>query len=178
MQTIRYTKRLFALICKLTACVTLFASTALAQVKDFDSIKLYTLENESDMTVLATNYGAIITSIIVPDRDGNLADVALGYDRVEDYINAVDKPYFGAVVGRYGNRIAKGEFTLDGETYSLLKNNGENHLHGGAMGFDKVVWTVDEYIEGKSLTLSYLAKDKEEGYPGNLQLQIIHSGRD
>ena len=178
MQTIRHTKRLFALICKLTACVTLFASTALAQVKDFDSIKLYTLENESDMTVLATNYGAIITSIIVPDRDGNLADVALGYDRVEDYINAVDKPYFGAVVGRYGNRIAKGEFTLDGETYSLLKNNGENHLHGGAMGFDKVVWTVDEYIEGKSLTLSYLAKDKEEGYPGNLQLQITYTLRD
>ena len=178
MQTIRHTKRLFALICKLTACVTLFASTALAQVKDFDSIKLYTLENESDMTVLATNYGAIITSIIVPDRDGNLADVALGYDRVEDYINAVDKPYFGAVVGRYGNRIAKGEFTLDGETYSLLKNNGENHLHGGAMGFDKVVWTVDEYVEGKSLTLSYLAKDKEEGYPGNLQLQITYTLRD
>ena len=178
MQPIRHTKRLFALICKLTACVTLFASTALAQVKDFDSIKLYALQNESGMTVHATNYGAIITSIIVPDRDGNLADVALGYDRVEDYINAVDKPYFGAVVGRYGNRIAKGEFTLDGETYSLLKNNGENHLHGGAIGFDKVVWTVDEYIEGKSLTLSYLAKDKEEGYPGNLQLQITYTLRD
>ena len=117
------------------------------------------------MTVRATNYGAIITSIIVPDRNGDLADVALGYDRVEDYINAVDKPYFGAVVGRYGNRIAKGEFTLDGETYSLLENNGENHLHGGAIGFDKVVWAVDEYVEGKLLALSYLAKDKEEGYP-------------
>ena len=92
--------------------------------------------------------------------NGNLADIALGYDRVEDYINAVDKPYFGAVVGRYGNRIAKGEFTLDGETYSLLKNNGENHLHGGAIGFDKVVWTVDDYVEGKSLTLSYLAHNE------------------
>jgi aldose 1-epimerase len=150
-------------------------STASAQVRDFDSIKLYTLENESGMTVRVTNYGAIITSIIVPDRNGKRADVALGYDRVEDYINAVDKPYFGAVVGRYGNRIAKGEFTLDGETYSLLQNNGENHLHGGAIGFDKVVWAVDEYVEGKSLTLSYLAKDKEEGYPGNLELIIVYT---
>ncbi len=175
MQLIRRPSGLFTLFCRLVACVILFVSTALAQVKDFDSIKLYTLENESDMTVSVTNYGAIVTSIIVPDRNGKRADVALGYDRVEDYINAVDKPYFGAVVGRYGNRIAKGEFTLDGKTYSLLKNNGENHLHGGAIGFDKVVWTVDEYVEGKSLTLSYLAKDKEEGYPGNLQLKITYT---
>ncbi len=175
MQLIRRTRSLCTLFCGLVACVILFASTALAQVKDFDSIKLYTLKNESGMTVRVTNYGAIVTSIIVPDRNGKQADVALGYDRVEDYINAVDKPYFGAVVGRYGNRIAKGEFTLDGETYSLLKNNGENHLHGGAIGFDKVVWTVVEYVEGQALTLSYLAKDKEEGYPGNLQLKITYT---
>ena len=175
MQLIRRTRSLCTSFCGLVACVILFASTALAQVKDFDSIKLYTLKNESGMTVRVTNYGAIVTSIIVPDRNGKQADVALGYDRVEDYINAVDKPYFGAVVGRYGNRIAKGEFTLDGETYSLLKNNGENHLHGGAIGFDKVVWTVDEYVEGQALTLSYLAKDKEEGYPGNLQLKITYT---
>ena len=175
MQLIRRTMSLCTLFCGLVACVILFASTALAQVKDFDSIKLYTLKNESGMTVCVTNYGAIVTSIIVSDRNGKRADVALGYDRVEDYINAVDKPYFGAVVGRYGNRIAKGEFTLDGETYSLLKNNGENHLHGGAIGFDKVVWTVDEYVEGQALTLSYLAKDKEEGYPGKLQLKITYT---
>ena len=175
MQPNRHTTSRLALVCRLVACTTLFISTASAQVKDFDSIKLYTLKNESGMTVRVTNYGAIITSIIVPDRNGKRADVALGYDRVEDYINAVDKPYFGAVVGRYGNRIAKGEFTLDGETYSLLQNNGENHLHGGAIGFDKVVWAVDEYVEGKSLTLSYLAKDKEEGYPGNLELTIIYT---
>ncbi|EMI57069.1 aldose 1-epimerase [Rhodopirellula sallentina SM41] len=146
-----------------------------AQVRDFDSIKLYELKNASGMTVKVTNYGAIIASIIVPDRDGEMVDIALGYDRVEDYINAVDKPYFGAVVGRYGNRIADGEFTLNGETYSLLKNNGENHLHGGAIGFDKVVWTVDSYVEGKSLALSYLAKDKEEGYPGNLKLKVTYT---
>lgn len=175
MQPNRHTTSLLALVCRLAACTTLLVSTASAQVRDFDSIKLYTLENESGMTVRVTNYGAIITSIIVPDRNGKQADVALGYDRVEDYINAVDKPYFGAVVGRYGNRIAKGEFTLDGETYSLLQNNGENHLHGGAIGFDKVVWAVDEYVEGKSLTLSYLAKDKEEGYPGNLELIIVYT---
>ena len=175
MKSICLAQSLLIRACRLAACVTLFASTSLAQVEDFDSIKLYTLKNESGMTVRATNYGAIITSIIVPDRNGDLADVALGYDRVEDYINAVDKPYFGAVVGRYGNRIAKGEFTLDGETYSLLKNNGENHLHGGAIGFDKVVWTVDEYVEGKSLALSYLAKDKEEGYPGNLQVKVTYT---
>ncbi len=175
MQPNRHTTSLLALICRLAACTTLLVSTTSAQVRDFDSIKLYTLENESGMTVRVTNYGAIITSIIVPDRNGKRADVALGYDRVEDYINAVDKPYFGAVVGRYGNRIAKGEFTLDGETYSLLQNNGENHLHGGAIGFDKVVWAVDEYVEGKSLTLSYLAKDKEEGYPGNLELIIVYT---
>ena len=175
MQPNRHTTSILALVCRLAACTTLLVSTASAQVRDFDSIKLYTLENESGMTVRVTNYGAIITSIIVPDRNGKRADVALGYDRVEDYINAVDKPYFGAVVGRYGNRIAKGEFTLDGETYSLLQNNGENHLHGGAIGFDKVVWAVDEYVEGKSLTLSYLAKDKEEGYPGNLELIIVYT---
>ena len=175
MKSICLAQSLLIRACSLAACVTLFASASLAEVEDFDSIKLYTLKNESGMTVRATNYGAIITSIIVPDRNGDLADVALGYDRVEDYINAVDKPYFGAVVGPYGNRIAKGEFTLDGETYSLLKNNGENHLHGGAIGFDKVVWAVDEYVEGKSLALSYLAKDKEEGYPGNLQVKVTYT---
>ena len=151
------------------------ATTASAQVEDFDSIKLFTLRNENGMTVKVTNYGAIITSIVVPDRDGKMADVALGYNRVEDYINAVDKPYFGAVVGRYGNRIANGEFTLNGETYSLLKNNGANHLHGGAVGFDKVVWDADFNPSKNTVSLRYVAKDKEEGYPGNLQLRVSYT---
>jgi len=149
---------------------------AKTQVSDFDSIKLYTLTNASGMTVKVTNYGAIITSIIVPDRNGKMADVALGYNCVEDYMNAVDKPYFGAVVGRYGNRIAKGQFTLDGETYTLAVNNGDNHLHGGIIGFDKVVWDAKP-IAGKGwsgLALTYLAKDKEEGYPGNLEVRVIY----
>ena len=159
----------------MSACCILRVPLAAAGVKDFDSIKLYTLKNDSGMTVKVTNYGAIITSIVVPDRNGKRADVSLGYNRVEDYINAVDKPYFGAVVGRYGNRIANGEFTLDGETYSLLKNNGENHLHGGAIGFDKVVWDADYDEANNTITLSYLAKDKEEGYPGNLQLTVTYT---
>ena len=147
---------------------------AFAQVEEFSSIKLYTLKNSQGMTVKVTNYGAIITHILVPDRNGKLADVALGYDRVEDYINAVDKPYFGAVVGRYGNRIAHGEFQLNGQTYSLLKNNGPNHLHGGAIGFDKVVWDAKYDQRNNSIELSYLAKDKEEGYPGNLQVLVTY----
>jgi aldose 1-epimerase len=159
-------------------CTALLSSPCFAQVSvsDFDGIKLYTITNRQGMTIKVTNYGAIITSIIVPDRDGKLGDVALGYDRVEDYINAVDKPYFGAIVGRYGNRIAKGEFTIEDETYALAVNNGENHLHGGVIGFDKVVW--DARLIGTrdwmGLKLSYLAKDMEEGYPGNLDITVTY----
>jgi aldose 1-epimerase len=100
------------------AIVVVQSVSAQISVDDFDSIRLYTLKNTEGMTVKITNYGAIVTSISVPDRNGGFADVALGYNRVESYINAVDKPYFGAIVGRYGNRIAKGEFTLDGESYT------------------------------------------------------------
>ncbi len=145
-------------------------------VEDFDSIERFTLKNASGMTVKVTNYGAIVTSIVVPDRDGNLADVALGYDRVEDYMNAVDKPYFGAIVGRYGNRIAEGRFTIDDTMYTLATNNGENHLHGGVIGFDKVVWDA-ELIAGNGwcgVQLRYLANDMEEGYPGNLDVTVTY----
>ena len=154
-----------------------FCSLSLAgvEVTDFDKIELYTLKNESGMTVRVTNFGAIITSIVVPDRDGNMTDVALGYDRVEDYINAVDKPYFGAVVGRYGNRVAKGRFSLDGKEYVLARNNGENHLHGGIIGFDKVVWGAEVRPKENAVTLSYLAKNLEEGYPGNLRASVTYA---
>ncbi|WP_339730750.1 aldose epimerase family protein [uncultured Gimesia sp.] len=157
-----------------TAVVLCLAAPARGQVEDFDSIKLYTLKNNSGMTVKVTNYGAIITSISVPDRNGKMADIALGYNRVEDYINAVDKPYFGAIVGRYGNRIAKGQFTLNGETYTLAKNNGENHLHGGVIGLDKVVWDAT-LVSPTKIELTYLAKDREEGYPGNLNIKVTYS---
>ncbi len=145
------------------------------KVQDFDSIQLYTMTNKSGMTVKVTNYGAIITSIVVPDRTGKLADVALGYDRVEDYMNAVDKPYFGAIVGRYGNRIAKGKFSIGGESYSLAVNNGPNHLHGGVIGFDKVVWDAKPLTSGNAIELSYASKDREEGYPGNLTIKITYT---
>ena len=136
-------------ILSLIACAALTGCTAV-KVSDFDSIQEYTLKNKNGMVVKITNYGAIITSIVVPDRDGNMADVALGYDSVDSYINAIDRPYFGAVVGRYGNRIAKGKFTLDGVEYELATNNGENHLHGGNIGFDKVVWTAEVVENGVS----------------------------
>lgn len=133
----------------------------------------YSLKNNSGMEVRITNYGATVTSIKVPDRNGEIADVALGYNRVEDYINAIDRPYFGSTIGRYGNRIARGKFTLDGEEYTLATNNDEHHLHGGNMGFDKVVWQARQ-TENR-LELSYLAKDGEEGYPGNLQVRVTYT---
>ena len=151
--------------------VTAFADTA---TKDFDSIMLYTLKNSSGVTVTATNYGAIITSIVVPDRSGNMGDIALGYNTVEDYINAVDKPYFGAIVGRYGNRIAEGKFTIDGEQYTLAVNNGANHLHGGVTGFDKVVWDAKP-LGASAIEFSYKARDMEEGYPGNADVNVIYT---
>lgn len=167
-------RHLFAAV--LTLSLSPLCTSAEVRESDFDSIKLYSLKNKNGMQVGVTNYGAIITSIIVPDRDGKMADIALGYNRVEDYINAVDKPYFGSVVGRYGNRIAKGKFTIDGEEYTLATNNGVNHLHGGVIGFDKVVWDAKP-ISGNGYTgleLSYLAKDREEGYPGNLQIKVTY----
>ena len=104
-------------------------------------------------------------------------DIALGYDRVEDYINGVAKPYLGAIVGRYGNRIAGGQFTIDGETYALARNDNGNHLHGGIIGFDKVVWKVKELPDANNpgLELTYISKDGEEGYPGNLSVTVVYT---
>ncbi len=165
---------------RVAVCLTIVLgslASLTAQEQEFSSVKLYTLKNKNGLQVKATNYGAIITSIVVPDRDGKMADIALGYDQLKNYVNAVDKPYFGAVVGRYGNRIAKGEFTLDGETYTLATNNGPNHLHGGWIGFDKVIWDAAMTTKDgeQVLQFTYQAKDGEEGYPGNLKLQVTYS---
>ena len=143
---------------------------------DFDNIKLYTLTNAQGTRVQITNYGAIVTSIMAADKDGKYADIVLGYNSVEGYMNAVDRPYFGAVVGRYGNRISKGTFKLSDETYTLATNNGLNHLHGGIIGFDKVVWNAKPLVgDGfTGLELTYLSKDREEGYPGNLQCKVVY----
>lgn len=148
-----------------------------ADVCDFSSIKLYSLKNAAGTEVKITNYGATVTSIRVADRNGKYEDIALGYDKVERYMNAVDKPYFGAIAGRFANRIADGRFELDGQEYSLAKNNAPNHLHGGVIGFDKVVWQTRP-VSGDGYTgleLTYLAKDGEEGYPGNLHCKVVYT---
>jgi aldose 1-epimerase len=132
---------------------------------------LFTLSNQR-MIVKITTYGGIITSIIVPDRRGKLADVALGFYSLESYLKK--PPYFGAIIGRYGNRIAGGKFTLNGVEYILAKNDGKNHLHGGKIGFDKVIWAAEAIETPKEVgvKLTYLSKDGEEGYPGNLATMV------
>lgn len=130
-------------------------------------VDIYTL-TDSAMEVRVITYGGIVQSIKVPDRDGKLGDVVLGYDSVDQYI--AKSPFFGAIIGRYGNRIGYGKFQLDGKTFSLPKNDGENSLHGGTRGFDKVVWTARP-IDG-GLELTYLSKDGDQGYPGNLEATV------
>src|SRR5260370_5363220 len=137
---------------------------------DGQPVDLYVLTNKSGAEVSITNYGGAVVSLKVPDRNGKLADVVLGYDTVDGYVN--DKAYFGAIVGRYGNRIGHAQFVLDGKTYTLAKNNGENSLHGGLKGFNKALWKVKILSKkrGQSLELSYLSKDGREGLPGTLKV--------
>ena len=144
------------------------------KTSDGTAVDIYTLTNSNGLEARITNYGGIVVSLKVPDRDGKLDDVVLGYDAVDEYIKA--SPYFGALIGRYGNRIAKGRFTLDGKEYTLATNNDENHLHGGLQGFDKVVWKARAMLgdRGPGLTLSYLSPDGEEGYPGNLTVTVVY----
>ncbi len=138
-------------------------------------VDLYVLTNKSGAQASITNYGGTVVSLKMPDRNGKLADVVLGYDTVEGYVS--DKAYFGALVGRYGNRIAHAQFVLDGKTYTLAKNNGENSLHGGVKGFNKALWTAKilPAKDGQSLELSYLSRDGEEGFPGNLKVNVIYT---
>ena len=139
------------------------------------SVDAYTLTNKNGARVKIITYGARVVSIEVAGRGGKLGDVALGYDDIKGYEK--DSSYQGAIVGRYGNRIAKGRFTLDGVTYTLATNNNGNHLHGGVRGFDKVVWTGGgSVVAGAArLKLTYLSKDQEEGYPGNLSVTVIYT---
>jgi len=136
---------------------------------------LYTLTNSNGVELKITNYGGIVTSLKVPDKKGKFEDVVLGYDSLSGYLE--ETPYFGAIVGRYANRIALAKFTLDGQEYSLAQNNGENTLHGGLIGFDKVIWEAEEIQtdDEVGLRLSYLSKDMEEGYPGNLEVEVIYT---
>lgn len=138
-------------------------------------VSLYTLTNAKGASATISNYGGIVTKLMMPDRNGKLEDVVLGFDELSSYEKK--SPYFGALIGRYGNRIAKGIFSLDGNTYHLATNNNGQSLHGGLKGFDKVVWqaTPEETKDGPALKLTYLSKNGEEGYPGNLSVTATYT---
>ena len=143
---------------------------------DGTPVEIYTLRNSKGMEARIMTYGGIIVSLKVPDKNGTFGDVVLGYDNLDDYVK--NNPFFGALVGRYGNRIAKGKFTLDGHEYTLALNNAPNNLHGGPIGFDKKVWKVAKAElgpRGPRLKLTYLSKDGEEGFPGNLKVMATYT---
>ena len=150
------------------------------KLEDGTSVSLFTLTNENGVEVKITNFGGIITSVKVPDKDGNIEDVALGFDTLEGYLSDAYKksgPYFGAIIGRFGNRIGNAKFTLDGQEYQLAPNNNPNHLHGGVKGFDKVVWEAEEIKTDSEVgvKLHYVSEDMEEGYPGTLAVDVVYT---
>ena len=138
-----------------------------------NEVRLFTLKNKNNMAASLTNYGGRIVSLLVPDSIGKLVDVVVGFDRVSDYVTSTE-PYFGATIGRYGNRIAKGSFVIDGKTYQSSINNAPNMLHGGKMGFQNVVWDAEQ-TNDQTLVLTYLSKDMEEGFPGNLKVKVTYA---
>lgn len=149
--------------------------TPFGHTPDGTAVELLTLTNGRGMDVRAMTYGGIILSLRTPDRTGHVDDVVLGYDRLDDYVTT--SPYFGAIVGRYGNRIARGQFRLGGTTYRLATNNGPNHLHGGVRGFDKVVWAAEPFQHGDTVgvVLRHTSPDGDEGYPGTLTATVTYS---
>ena len=144
-------------------------------LEDGRKVDLFTLKSQTGIEARISNYGGIITSIKTPDKKGNMDNVVLSFSSLQPYLNST--PFFGALIGRYGNRIAGGEFELNGQTYELAKNDGQNHLHGGEKGFDKVLWDAEiiEDKEAPALKLSYLSEDSEEGYPGNLDVTVVYT---
>ncbi|RZL12907.1 MAG: galactose mutarotase [Hymenobacter sp.] len=163
-----------------TATVAMPTSASFGKTADGTEIQLFTLTNAHGLKASISTYGGTLTSLLVPDKAGKLSDVILGFDNVSGYLSPAFKksnPYFGALIGRYGNRIAKGQFTLDGKAYHVGLNNNGNSLHGGTVGFNQKVWTAKPgtSAEGETLTLSYLSKDGEEGYPGNLNVTVTYT---
>lgn len=150
-------------------------SASFGTLPNGQSTQLFTLRNAHGIEIQFTNYGGIITSLKTPDRAGRLADIVLGYDNLAAYV--ANSPYFGAIVGRYANRIARGHFTLEGSTYTLAVNNGPNSLHGGLRGFDKVVWNARPFQnqDGQGVTLDYTSPSGEEGYPGTLHAIVTYT---
>jgi aldose 1-epimerase len=143
---------------------------------DNKQVKLYTLKNKNGVTAAITNYGGRLVSLLVPDKEGEFVDVILGYENLKNY-RELKENYFGALIGRYGNRIARGKFALDGKPYQVNVNDGPNSLHGGANGFFKQVWDVAK-VNGQMLQLSYLSKNGEEGYPGNVEIIVSYTLKD
>lgn len=168
-------------MCLLAGCavappsVSVVTKQPFGKTRDGTPVDLYILRNSKGMEAGICNYGGIVVWLKVPDKQGKLGDVVLGYDHLDGYLT--NNPYFGCLVGRYGNRIAKGQFALDGVTCQLAKNDGPNHLHGGLKGFDKVVWSAKSYItpDGPALELEYVSPDGEEGYPGKLTVKAIYT---
>ncbi len=145
------------------------------RTEDGQRVSVYTLTNANGMEVRVTNYGGIILSLLAPNAKGKMEDVVLGYDRLASYEE--ESPYFGALIGRYGNRIAEGRFTLEGETYTLATNNGLNHLHGGERGFDKHVWDAEPFarVNAEGVVFTRISPDGEEGYPGRLKAKVTYT---
>jgi aldose 1-epimerase len=167
---------LLLISCAAFAPAQTVSKATFGKTSDGQNIDLYTLRNTHGVEATITNYGGIVVSLKVPDRNGKFDDVVLGFNDLNTYESS-NGPYLGALIGRYGNRIAKGRFTLNGVEYKLATNNGANHLHGGIKGFDKVVWTGREMktAAGPAVVLTYLSKDGEEGYPGNLNVRVVYT---
>jgi aldose 1-epimerase len=165
----------------IVSCQSNKKDNAMIEKKSFGKLEngqeatLYTLTNKNGAKATITDFGASVVNLLMPDKSGKLEDIVLGYDNVNDYAKGTSN--FGAIVGRYGNRIGKGKFTLDGKEYQLALNNGENHLHGGIIGYNKVMWSAEpvEREAGQALKLTYLSKDGEEGYPGNVKLEVVYT---
>jgi aldose 1-epimerase len=175
--------RTFALIVAVFGFATVFGQTPsrksgvarspFGTMPDGRPVEMFTLTNANGVEVRAITYGGIITSIRVPDRAGTFGDVALGFDRLESYLKG--HPFFGTIVGRYGNRIAGGKFTIDGRAYTLATNNGPNHLHGGKVGFDKAVWNAEPTPAGAGVVFTHTSPDGDEGYPGTLKARVTYT---
>ena len=155
--------------------VPMVERTHFGTLPDGEDVERFRLQNTAGAEASIITYGATLVSLATPDRDGLIEDIVLGYDSLAGYLEA--NPYFGSIVGRYANRIAEGAFTLDGETYTLARNNGPNHLHGGVKGFDKANWEVEQIIEDTNqvgVSLNYVSTDGEEGYPGTLNVRVTY----
>ncbi len=166
---IPFTSLIFCLSCAEGTSSASVEKEEFGKTSNGETVNIYTIKNSNGMELKVSEFGATLASLKVPDRDGNFYDIVLGFDDLEGYIK--DASYQGVIAGRYANRIAKGKFTLDGKEYTLATNDGENHLHGGTEGFGKKVWKGEEIKEddGVGVKLTYLSKDGEEGYPGNLE---------